>query len=207
MASPERAHLLGQLRRDAERIAGRFELSCRGILAEHPRVKSRYGVCYADGLIKIRLTHAKTGRPLKYSSLVDTLCHELAHLRHFNHGPEFKAFFFQLLSFARREGIYRPGRDDPSSGRRLHVSGCASAEAELPLPVRNGVPVFPDPLSPLSAGTTSLPWERWLAGVSERGDVVALAPPPHSLSGGPAPQPTSRKPTPNRRGPEQLSLF
>jgi hypothetical protein len=40
---------------------------------------------------------------------VNTLCHELAHLRHFNHGPRFKAFYFRLLDFARAEGIYRPG--------------------------------------------------------------------------------------------------
>ena len=60
-------------------------------------------------LIKIRLRHATTGRPLKYSSLVNTLCHELAHLRHFDHGLRFRAFYQELLAFARAEGIYRPG--------------------------------------------------------------------------------------------------
>ena len=40
---------------------------------------------------------------------MNTLCHELAHLRHFNHGPRFKAFYFRLLDFARAEGVYRPG--------------------------------------------------------------------------------------------------
>ena len=101
--------LIERLSRDAERIARRFELRYSTIEAERPNVKQRYGICYSDGVIKIRLRHVATGRPLKYSSLVNTLCHELAHLRHFNHGPRFKAFYFRLLDFARAEGIYRPG--------------------------------------------------------------------------------------------------
>jgi hypothetical protein len=66
-------------------------------------------VCFADGTIRIRLHHAVSRRPLKYSSLVNTLCHELAHLRHFNHGPRFKAFYLAILEYARGQGIYRPG--------------------------------------------------------------------------------------------------
>jgi len=107
---PREAHaLIDRLNRDATRIAERFALRYRAIEAERPQVKSRYGVCYADGRIRIRLRHAATGRSLKYSSLVNTLCHELAHLRHFNHGLRFKAFYLRLLDFARAEGIYRPG--------------------------------------------------------------------------------------------------
>jgi predicted metal-dependent hydrolase len=108
--------LIERLERDAERIAGRFRLAYRSIEAERANVKSRYGVCYDDGRIKIRLRHAVTGRPLKYSSLVNTLCHELAHLRHFNHGERFKAFYLQLLEYARREGIYRPGPEPRPAG-------------------------------------------------------------------------------------------
>jgi len=100
--------LIERLNLDAERLARRFGLRYRSITAERAGVRSRYGVCYADGAIKIRLRHATTGHPLKYSSLVNTLCHELAHLRHFNHGPRFKAFYYLLLDFARVEGIYRP---------------------------------------------------------------------------------------------------
>jgi hypothetical protein len=101
--------LLAQLVRDAERLAARFELRYKAIEAERPNVRRRYGVCYADGVIKIRLRHALSGRPLKYSSLVNTLCHELAHLRHFNHGERFKALYFRILEYARFAGIYRPG--------------------------------------------------------------------------------------------------
>ena len=105
-----------RLKRDAERIARRFELRYSAIEAERPNVKQRYGICYSDGVIKIRLRHAATGRPLKYSSLVNTLCHELAHLRHFNHGPRFKAFYLKILEHARTEGIYQPGppRETPA---------------------------------------------------------------------------------------------
>jgi hypothetical protein len=102
--------LMVRLNRDAERIATRFDLRYRSIQAERAGVNGHYGICYSDGVIKIRLRHARTDQPLKYSSLVNTLCHELAHLRHFDHGPRFKAFYFRLLDWARAEGIYQPGR-------------------------------------------------------------------------------------------------
>ena len=98
-----------RLRRDADRICARFGLRYRAIDAERANVKRRYGICYDDGSIKIRLRHVATGKPLKYSSLVNTLCHELAHLKHFNHGPQFQTFNARILSWARREGLYRPG--------------------------------------------------------------------------------------------------
>jgi hypothetical protein len=115
MDRPTVRALMESLNRDAERIAQCFSLRFKSVEAERANVKRRYGVCYSDGVIKIRLRHAVTGRPLKYSSLVNTLCHELAHLRHFNHGPRFKAFYLQLLEFARAQGIYRPSR--PGSRR------------------------------------------------------------------------------------------
>ena len=97
-----------RLNRDAECIAVRFSLSYESITAERVNVKSRYGICYSDGSIQIRLRHATSGRPLKYSSLVNTLCHELAHLRYFDHGVRFQGFYRKLLRWARSEGIYQP---------------------------------------------------------------------------------------------------
>ena len=99
---------MARLERDAAVIAARFGLRYRVIEAEGPRVKRRYGVCYADGTIRIRLAHARTGEPLRYSSLVATLCHELAHLHHFDHGLRFRNLNEQILAWARRAGIYRP---------------------------------------------------------------------------------------------------
>ena len=103
-----------RLRADAARIAGEFGLRYRAIESERPGVNGHYGLCTSDGLIRIRLRHAVSNRPLKYSSLVNTLCHELAHLKHFNHGPIFQAYNQKLLDWARREGIYQPGRREPA---------------------------------------------------------------------------------------------
>ena len=106
--------LIERLNRDAQHIGWRFGLRYRSIEAERANVTSRYGVCFDDGVIKIRLRHAVTGRPLRYSSLISTLCHELAHLRFFNHGMRFRAFNQQLLEFARAENIYQPGKPGPT---------------------------------------------------------------------------------------------
>jgi predicted metal-dependent hydrolase len=120
-----------RLRGDAARIAERFELRYRAIEAERPHVRSHYGVCFSDGTIRIRLRHASTGRPLKYSSLVATLCHELAHLRHFDHGLRFRAFYQRLLDWARGEGIYRPGT--PRRAEPQPVAEAARGPVQLDL--------------------------------------------------------------------------
>jgi len=99
-----------RLNRDAAVIAARFGLRYRSIQAEAAKVKRRYGICYSDGTIRIRLRHATTGKPLKYSSLISTLCHELAHLKHFDHGGRFQSFYAVILEHARDQGIYRPSR-------------------------------------------------------------------------------------------------
>jgi predicted metal-dependent hydrolase len=119
--------LMERLNRDAAEIAARFGLAYHSIEAENPRVTRRYGVCYADGRIRIRLRHNATGEPLKYSSLVNTLCHELAHLKHFNHGVRFKAFYLRLLEYARGQGIYQPGR-------RPRLAPARSVSRKAPLP-------------------------------------------------------------------------
>ena len=98
------------LRRHALRLAQTFELPLRGVHAESRRVRRRYGVCYADGTIKIRLRSLRNGELLRESSLVDTLCHELAHLRYFDHGLRFERLYRRILEYARRHGIYRPGQ-------------------------------------------------------------------------------------------------
>jgi len=103
-----RRQLIERLNRDGAVIAGYFELRYRAIEPERANVKRRYGVCFSDGTIRIRLNHVVTKEPLRYSSLVDTLCHELAHLRHFNHGVRFQRFYRTLLAFARHRGIYQP---------------------------------------------------------------------------------------------------
>ena len=73
------------------------------LAAERDGVTEHYGVCYEDGAIRIRLRHARTERLLKESSLVDTLCHELAHLRYLNHGLRFR----KLAMFKRHQERHR----------------------------------------------------------------------------------------------------
>ncbi|MEN8160718.1 MAG: M48 family metallopeptidase [Myxococcota bacterium] len=126
-----RRELMARLNGDAAVIAARFGLRYRVIEPERPRVKRRYGVCFSDGTIRIRLAHAKTGEPLRYSSLVATLCHELAHLRHFNHGQRFRAFNQTLLEWARSRGIYRP-RSPRRAQLEPIVEPCAPRPIESP---------------------------------------------------------------------------
>ena len=106
-------------------LARRFDLRYRALEAERDGVTEHYGVCYEDGVILIRLRHARTGRLLKESSLADTLCHELAHLRHFDHGARFRRLHQQILATARRLGYYRPG---PSPGWRPRQRGLFDTE-------------------------------------------------------------------------------
>ena len=127
-----RRELLARLIADADRISVRFGLRYRSLEAERSNVTSRYGICYEDGSIKIRLNHSVTGEPLKYSSLVNTLCHELAHLRHFDHGPRFKAFYLEMLAWARLSGIYQPRAAAPARETSVQVP----AEAPVLAPVR-----------------------------------------------------------------------
>lgn len=126
-----KAELIARLERDAAVIATRFGLRYRVIEPESPRVRRRYGVCFRDGTIRIRLAHVVTGQPLRYSSLVATLCHELAHLRHFNHGLRFRSFNQRLLEWAREAGIYRP---------REAASAMPPERRPRPPPVSRAVP-------------------------------------------------------------------
>ncbi len=118
----ERRVLMESLTRDGARIATHFGLRFRAILAERAGVVRHYGICYEDGLIKIRLQHATRGTPLKYSSLVNTLCHELAHLKYFDHKEGFRLFYATLLEWSRKQGIYRPHGTVPEEPCRLSPS-------------------------------------------------------------------------------------
>lgn len=103
------AETMKRLRRMADDLCKQFKLRYRKIDAETEGVTGHYGICYDDGEIRIRLRHARTGRLLKESSLVDTLCHELAHLRHLDHSERFKRLYWRILNRARDQGYYQPG--------------------------------------------------------------------------------------------------
>lgn len=132
------------MERDALHLCARFGLRYRVLEAERANVKRRYGVCFSDGTIRIRLRHASTGRALKYSSLVNTLCHELAHLQHFNHGPRFQALYARILACARRDGLYRPRQAEAWDSRvppRAIAVGAVAPAVVRPGPMDSrGVP-------------------------------------------------------------------
>jgi predicted metal-dependent hydrolase len=122
------AHALAleRLRRHASTLATAFDLPLRSVEAESSRVRRRYGICFADGRIKIRLHQVRAPELLKYSVMVDTLCHELAHLRHLNHGQRFWRLYRRILGYARRHGIYRPG-PEPIAARATPFHGLPAA--------------------------------------------------------------------------------
>ena len=115
----ENLQTMNKLRRWGRELAEAFGLRYTVIEAEREDVTEWYGVCYEDGVIRIRLRNARNGRRLKESSLVDTLCHELAHLRHLNHGSGFRKLYERILQRARACDLYRPGPDPerPRQGR------------------------------------------------------------------------------------------
>ena len=134
-----RRELIERLNRDGERIARHFGLRYQSISAERANVTSRYGSCCEEGTIKVRLCHVVTVKPLKYSSLVNTLCHELAHLRFFNHGDRFKLFYQQILEWARAEGLYQPRSTAQSASVAKLPETRAQAEPERTGPVQLGL--------------------------------------------------------------------
>jgi predicted metal-dependent hydrolase len=115
----EEQQAMRTLQRYAADLTESFGLRLLALQPERPNVRSRYGICYEDGLIRIRLRHARTGRMLKDSSLVDTLCHELAHLRHMNHGLRFRALYRKILERARQLGYYRPGASAAAGSQQV----------------------------------------------------------------------------------------
>ncbi|MEK6607582.1 MAG: hypothetical protein AABZ30_07980 [Myxococcota bacterium] len=116
-------------------LAEAFALGSFRIEADR-RSNRRYGACFRDGVIRIRLEGRRDGRPLRTSSLVNTLCHELAHLRHFNHGPGFKAFYFSLLRWAKERGLYAPRRLPARLPASVREPKPAPAPAAAPAPTQ-----------------------------------------------------------------------
>jgi len=97
--------LVERLRADAARVAAKFSLPRFDLDADRPDAHDRYGVCDENGRIRVRLVHARTGRVLRYSALIDTVVHELAHLRHMDHGPRWE-------SAVRTDAGVVPARED-----------------------------------------------------------------------------------------------
>lgn len=123
--------LIDQLRCDAVRVAEQFKLPPFELDADRPDARERYGLCHGDGRIRVRLINVRTGKPLRYSALIDTVVHELAHLRYMNHGPRWEALYERMLEWCRAEGIYTPKKILPKNNAA--VSTLAEEVAQLGL--------------------------------------------------------------------------
>ena len=121
----EDREILQRLREWGAELTDLFGLRCRALDAEREGITEYYGICYEDGVIRIRLRHARTGRLLKESSLVDTLCHELAHLRYMDHGSRFRRLYLRILGVARERRYYRPGPAGPRQPTLFDACGTA----------------------------------------------------------------------------------
>jgi hypothetical protein len=99
---------MDRLQADAARVARHFGLPPFELDADRPDSRDRYGICFDDGRIRVRLVDVRTGRVLRYSALIDTVVHELAHLRHMDHGPRWEALYRRMLEWCREAGIYAP---------------------------------------------------------------------------------------------------
>lgn len=63
-----------------------------------------HGQCYDDGHINVRVINRKGTHFLAWKTVVDTLCHELAHLVHWEHKSAHTRFKSALHVWAQRNG-------------------------------------------------------------------------------------------------------
>lgn len=81
-----------------QQFAGLYGLPFKGLLTIYKQKFARniYGVCHWDGRIGIRIRWA-TGRPLHSYAIIDTMAHELAHLRHRTHSRKWFSLHAAIL--------------------------------------------------------------------------------------------------------------
>lgn len=100
--------LLEYLRRVAKDLVRTFRLPAPKVIGElhkgdpimHPREADGY--CTVDGIIGVKLHDGK--KYLRVEYVLDTLCHELAHLVHFKHNKKFYDLYKRILKKAKEVG-------------------------------------------------------------------------------------------------------
>jgi len=116
---------------DVAKVLGKIERDIRPLLKEFGLSYQTLKESVAEGSLGfnrgrkiLALNVRQTRNPMKlrkFSAVMATMIHEAAHLRHMNHGPQFKMFEVELREWARNHGIYAPatrvrrGYDQPAS--------------------------------------------------------------------------------------------
>ena len=102
------AAILAKVRRDVQPIMAAFNLSF--LTLTESVAEGSLGFNRGKRIIALNVRQKQNPMTLrKYSAIMATMIHELAHLRHMNHGPQFKMFEAELMAWARAERIYTPG--------------------------------------------------------------------------------------------------
>lgn len=61
-----------------------------------------FGWCNKRGDIRIGLRCLKTGKLLEHGEIIDTVCHELAHLKFLDHKKQWKETYHKYCDYVRR---------------------------------------------------------------------------------------------------------
>jgi hypothetical protein len=102
------AAILAKIRRDVQPVLKEFGLSFSTL--NESVAEGSLGFNRGQRIIALNVRQKSNPMLLrKYSAIMATMLHELAHLRHMNHGPQFKMFEAELVAWARSHGIYSPG--------------------------------------------------------------------------------------------------
>ena len=103
----EVAAILAKIKRDVQPLLKAFGLSFQTM--KESVAEGSLG--FNRGRRTIALNVRGKANPMKlrkYSAVMLTMIHEIAHLRHMNHSRQFQDFDAELLLWARENGIYRP---------------------------------------------------------------------------------------------------
>lgn len=85
-----------EVKRITKILAKDFGVKVRRVY-EMPNTDRRFGLCSDDKSIGIRILKYKSSKVLKNSTILDTICHELAHLVVWNHGRKHRTVLRLML--------------------------------------------------------------------------------------------------------------
>lgn len=132
---PDDVLLFNEVVTAMRRVAAEYGLPLRsidGLPMPQSGMADRLGQCSHDGHIKIVFRCTVDGQwcgaPLDPDEVWDTAAHELAHLRHFNHGDAFSAFHAELRSALRNKKV---DHRDKIIDKLVKLQAARQGEAEL----------------------------------------------------------------------------